>query len=165
MTTTASKRKIYSSLLLAAVTVLLVAQSGAGFVLLLLFWPLFIWASYSAYIILFVPEGRTNQLIRVMIWVVAVALMVGIHHLRYVTTRQNADAIVATIHRYAVTHGKYPATLDEVGINRQQLRDKLGWSGYYCETGTPRFFYKGTYLPFESYHYDFSQNVWKHRSD
>ena len=122
MMTKASKRKIYTSLLLATVTVLFVAQSGAGSVLILLFLPLFIWASYSAYIIALVPEARANQLIRVLIWVVAVSLMVGIHHLRYVTTRQNADEIVATLHRYAVTHGKYPATLDEVGINQQQLR-------------------------------------------
>lgn len=153
-----SERKIYTSLLLATLTGWLVAQPGMGFLLILLLIPLLIWVIYRAYRMVRSPESRRNQLIRVVIWLVAVALMAGIHYLRYVTARQNADEVVATLHRYALRQGHYPATLAEAGISQGKLR-------YRGDLRKPRLYYGGTFLPFEFYEYDFEQGVWRQLAD
>ena len=155
-----SNRKIYTSLLLATATVFLVAQPGMGFLLVVLLIPLLIWLSYSAYGMLRWPETRRNRLLRVTIWLVALALMVGIHYWRHTTTRQHADGIVATIQRHAAKQGQYPATLAAAGIPSQGV-----WLRYRCDQGKPSLYYRGTFLPFESYQYDFSVGAWEHLAD
>jgi hypothetical protein len=158
-----SKHKIYISLMWASLMTLFLAMPHSGFMLYLAVIPLSIWTLYSIYLSVRKPELRANQLTRVSIWLVVVALVVGIHYFRHVTTRQSADEVVSAINRYSATHGTCPATLDEMGFSRQQLRDKLGMAGYGCEEGKPYFFYAVTYIPFDTFDYDFSKGAWKYR--
>ncbi len=160
------RRRIYHSLWLATATVLFVGQSGFGFVLILVCLPLFVWLSCSAYIILCIAEQRAQQMIRALIWLLAVALIVGVHHLRDVSTRHQADEVVFLIKRYAQTHGRYPATLDALGIRRLQLQERLGRAGYfYHEMEMPYFYYKSSFSAFDTYVYDFKKSVWIFRPD
>jgi hypothetical protein len=159
------KKKIYSSLLAAALMVLILGQRHAGFMLYVVVLPLLIWLPYSAFVIVKKPDVRASQLARVSIWIVAIALVAGIHYIRHKTTRHNADEIVAAINNFLTTHGRCPTTIDEIGIDQQQLKKKLGLSGYACEDGKPQLFYAVTYMAFDTYHYDFGSGVWKYDAD
>ncbi|MFY9261197.1 MAG: hypothetical protein WAO71_11895 [Gallionella sp.] len=157
-----SKHKIYITLMWASLMTLFLAMPHAGFMLYLAVIPLSIWTLYSIYLSVRKPELRANQLTRVSIWLLAVALVVGIHYFRHITTRQAADEVVAAIKSYTATHGQCPAELEDIGISPQQLRDKLGYSGYRCEAGEPHLFYAATYIVFDTYSYDFGKGLWKY---
>ncbi|MDD2775947.1 MAG: hypothetical protein PHU06_08330 [Gallionella sp.] len=158
-----SKHKIYITLMWASLMTLSLAMPHVGFMLYLVVIPLSIWTLYSLYLSVRKPELRANQLTRVSIWLLAVALVVGIHYFRHITTRQSADEVVAAIKSYTATHGLCPVTLDDVGFSQEQLQDSLGMAGYGCDDGNPHFFYKVTYIVFDTYSYDFSKGVWKYR--
>lgn len=158
-------KKIHSSLLAAAIVVFIVGLPGSGFMVFLVALPLLVWIPYSVYVIITKPEMRTNQLIRVGIWVLVVPLLYGIHYFRQVTTRRNADEIVAEVNSFSRIHGRYPATLDEIGINRQNLKGKLGYSSYFFNAGKPILFYKKTMTPFGICDYHFETGSWICRAD
>lgn len=160
------KNKIYSSLLAAALLVLLFGQRGMGFMVLFVVLALLIWIPYSAYVVMTKPAIRTSQLARVCIWMLVVPLVYGIHYIRDEITRHNADEMVAAINSFSRTHGHYPPTIEEIGINRQRLKDKLGIpSGYFFHDGNPSFFYPGTFTPFALCDYDFQTSRWSCRPD
>ena len=156
------KKKIYSSLLAAAFMVLILGQEHLGFMLYVVVLPLLIWIPYSAYVMVRKPDIRAQQFVRVFIWIVAIALVTGIHYIRHKTTRHSAEEIVSAIDSFSATHGHCPANLDEIGISSEQLREKLGMSGYSCDKGNPHLFYAATYIVFDTYHYDFKTGSWKY---
>ena len=158
-------KKINSSLLAAAIVVFMVGLPGSGFMVFLIALPLLVWIPYSVYVIITKPEMRTNQLIRVGIWVLVVPLLYGIHYFRQVTTRRNADEIVAEVNSFSRIHGRYPATLDEIGISRQNLKGKLGYSSYFLNAGKPILFYHTTMTPLGVCSYYFETGSWICRSD
>jgi hypothetical protein len=159
------KKKIFPTLLTAGLMVFILGQNHAGFMLYVVVVPLLIWIPYSVYLMFRRPDVRASQLARVTIWMVAIALVAGIHYIRHKTTRQNADEIVAAINNFSTTHGRCPETIDEIGINQQQLMEKLGLSGYACKDGNPRLFYAVTYVVFDTYDYDFGSGAWKYDAD
>jgi hypothetical protein len=159
------KKKIYFSLAAAALMVFLLGQNHAGFILYFVLFALLFWIPYSVYVIYRRPDARASQLARVAIWLVAVALVVGIHYIRHETTRHNADEIAASINKFMATHSRCPVTLDEVGITQQQRKDLLGISGYSCEVGKPFLFYAVTYAAFDVFQYDFQTKSWEYRAD
>lgn len=156
------KKKIYASLLAAGLMVLILGQKHAGFMLYVIVLPLLIWIPYSAYVMVRKPDIRALQLARVSIWIVAIALVAGIHYIRHNTTRHSAEEIVSAIDKFSAMHGHCPANLDEVGISSEQLRKKLGMSGYSCDEGTPHLFYAATYIVYDTYHYDFKRGSWEY---
>ncbi|MGA8049635.1 MAG: hypothetical protein WCA09_05600 [Burkholderiales bacterium] len=159
------KKKIRSSLLAAAIVVFIVGMPGSGFMVFLVALPLLVWIPCSVYVMITKPEMRTNQLIRVGIWVLVVPLLYGIHYFRQVTTRRNADEIVAEVNGFSRMHGRYPLTLDEIGISRKKLKEKLGFSGYLIYTGKPRLWYHTTMTPFGMCDYHFETGSWICRPD
>lgn len=161
---TKEHKKIAHTLFWATLMTVLLAMPHAGFMLYLVVIPLSLWTLYSIYLSVRKPELRANQLTRMSIWLLAVALVVGIHYIRHITTRQSADEVVAAIKSYTVTHGLCPVELEDIGIDPQQLQDKLGMAGYSCQDGKPHFFYKVTYIVFDTYSYDFNKGVWKYRA-
>lgn len=89
-----------------------------------------------------------------------------LNHLRQATTRHNADETVAAINSFAGAHGRYPATLDEIGIDRRQVRDKLGsMSGYSYDKGQPHLGYPDTFTPFGYCGNDFAKSSWRCLAD
>lgn len=156
------RKKLVPTLLAAAIMALILGQSHAGFMLLFVAMALLAWIPYSAYVMFRKPDIRALQLARISIWLFAVVLVAGIHYLRHETTRRNANEIVASIKLFSAAHGRCPATLDEVGISPQQLKEKLGKSGYECRDGKPFIFYAATYIVFDTYSYNFAANQWEY---
>jgi hypothetical protein len=159
------KNEIHSSLLAAALLVFVLGQRGAGFMVFFVAFALLIWIPYSAYVMVKKPEIRASQLARLCIWVLVVPLLFGIHYIRQKITRRHADEIVAAIDGYSRTHGHYPATLEEIGISRKRLKDRLGFSAYFFNAGKPDFFYHGTFTPYAMCRYDFNAGAWRCRPD
>lgn len=150
----------------AGLSVLLFAQRGLGFMVILVAVALLVWIPYSAYAAITKPEIRTSQLVRVLIWMLVVPLVFGIHNIRRERMRRDADKLVARIDEYLRTHGHYPATVDEIGTSRQQVRDMFGSpSGYFLLNGRPSLFYPATFAPFAACSYDFKAAKWACRAD
>ena len=126
---------------------------------------LLVWIPYSAYVMVKKPGIRASQLARLCIWVLVVPLLFGVHYLRQKIARRNADEIVAMIDGYSKAHGHYPPTLEETGISRKQLKDKLGFAAYFFDQGKPSFFYHGTFTPYAVCRYDFRAGEWSCRPD
>jgi len=90
----------------------------------------------------------------------------GIHHYRHETTRRNADEMVAAVEAFHRANGRYPAALDEVGIDREQVKDRLGsMSGYFVQKGKPHLGYPDTFTPFGYCGYDFDKRAWRCLAD
>lgn len=160
------KKQILSSLLAAALVMFVLCQAHAGFAVVFVLLIQFIWLPYSIVIAIAEPKIRRLQLTRVAIWVGAVAIIVAVHYIRHEVTRRNANEIVASINNYTAQHGHCPATTDDIGITREELKSKLGfWSYYECKGGKQTFFYGVTYAPFETYDYDFAGGTWDHQWD
>ena len=159
------RKKLYSTIAAAALMALILGQRHAGFMLYLAIIPLAIWIPYSVVVMVRKPERRLLQLALVSCWVLAVLLVAGIHYFRHEATRRNADDIVAAIKEFKTKRGSYPLTLDEVGIGRTALKDKLGsFSGYNRDVvGTPALFYAATWIVFDTYEYDFRTDSWVYR--
>jgi len=63
------------------------------------------------------------------------------------------------------THGHCPATLEETGISREDLKDKLGFAAYFFDQGKPNFFYHATFTPYAVCSCDFKAGAWRCRPD
>ncbi len=155
------KRQILSPLLGAALVAFVLCQRHAGILLGLVLPILIIWLPYSIGVSVLNPQRRPLQLPQMAIWIVAVVTIVSVHYVRHVVTRHNADEIVTTINNYTAQHGHCPATTDDIGITRQELTAKLGfWSDYGCREGKQTFFYGVTYVPYDTYSYNFAKATW-----
>lgn len=106
---------------------------------------------------------RYGQL-NLTIWVIAVAVILATNYYRHSNTRMVADDIVASTEKYKSDTGGYPDSLERIGISVQQLRGRLGMSGYYINNGQTSLFYAVTYMVFDTYNYNFELKHWEHRS-
>lgn len=158
-------RALRSTLILAAVVILLLAQRKTGFMLLFLALPLLPWLLYNLYIIATQPARRKLQGTKMAIWVLTVLVIIGIHYNLHVSTRASADEVVGKIRIYSNERGSYPPNLEAIGMSNAQLRSRLGWSGYSIEAGKPHLSYASTYIPFHTERYDFESNKWRHVGD
>ena len=160
-----AKRQIYSSTIIAVILVLTLGQPHAGFLVLALMMPFAVWLTYSAFIIVKRPYARAGQLICVFVWMVAIALVSGIHYVWHDATRRDANEIVLAIREFSVAYGRCPQSLDVLGLKREQLVEKLGDNfGYTCAERKPKFFYVATFTIFDTFDYDFERGIWKYES-
>ena len=155
-------REIRVTLLEAAVVVFVLAQRGVGFMVIFMVLGLLVWIPYSFFVIARKPEQRRWRLACIGIWVLAVPLVYGVHSYRHETTRRNADEMVAAIEAFHRASGRYPATLDEIGIDREQVKDRLGsMAGYFVQNGKPHLGYPDTFTPFGYCRYGFDKHAWR----
>ncbi|MFZ6712847.1 hypothetical protein [Undibacterium sp. TC9W] len=66
------------------------------------------------------------------------------------------------VQQYTAKNGHCPADIAALGLPKDWLRNRLGFSDYQCKDGEPRFFYAATYIVFETEYYDFKNNAWWH---
>lgn len=159
------RRKVLSSLIAAALVVFIFCQEHAGIGLVLFIPILIIWLPYSIFVSVAKPQRRGLQFTQMAIWIGAVAIIAAVQYVRHEVTRRNANEIAAAINRYSAQHGHCPATIEDIGITRDQLREKLGLSYYQCKGGKQTLFYAVTYTVFDTYDYDFSKGTWNYQRD
>lgn len=81
------------------------------------------------------------------------------------TNRKSANEIVAQLEAYTASHGKCAATLEDIGMRRAELQDKLGGGGYLCKDGKPFFYYRVSFSPYSWWVYNFGSHEWQYRED
>jgi hypothetical protein len=160
-----SKRKIYSSIVLAVIVVLTVGQAHAGFLFVLLVLPLSSWLAWSAFVIIKRPFARLAQFICVLVWLASISLIVAAHFVRHNETRSDANRIVAAIERFAGDSGRCPPSLESIGFKRAIVEESLGSNFTFgCVDRKPKFSYVATFTIFDTFDYDFDRDIWKYVS-
>ena len=156
--------KLMPALVAAGAFALLTMQTHAGFAAVLAAPFLAVWFFYSLVIICRAPERRRLQAARVLVWLVAVSAVAGVHWHKVRASRLDAEQAATAILAYKARHGAYPASLGEVGMDAAMLKKR--WLLFYgMHEGNPTLFYAATFVPFETFHYDFEQSQWRHNPD
>ncbi|MFC5475111.1 hypothetical protein [Paraherbaspirillum soli] len=151
--------KHHRTLIACALLLVLSAQRDTAMFAIIFALPLFIWFIYSIFVVCAKPERRAQQLVKVAIWVIALSLMSAIHWHRSETARHSADDIVLAVKQYKVEHHIYPANLEVIGRDSQQLKREL-MLHYWFYDGKPTLLYASTIDPFDKYYYDFQADTW-----
>jgi hypothetical protein len=160
-----SIKSLWQPIVTAGVLAFLFAQRHAGFMVIMEVLFLVPWTLWSAWVIAVKPQPRRLQSAKLGIWWLSVALIVGVHYVRATTTRASAQQVVDAVLAYRTAHGVYPADIQAIGYTKDQLRDMIGFGGYFMKDKKPLFFYASTYVAFETDHYDFARNEWTHIGD
>jgi hypothetical protein len=111
------------------------------------------------------PHLRNFYLTQIGIWIFALAAAMTVHALRHYHDRQYADEIIMKVKDWRSTHGEYPHSVEEIGVDRKEMRNQLLYPVYfppgeYGDNTYPRFSYKATFQIYSSWDYDFEQNRW-----
>ena len=159
--------RAYARTIIMAAAVLLFALPHGGSVSFLgsfvwvtaavLFVP---WAVYSLTRIVFRPNERRNRGIRLVIWTAAVAVTVAANAHWDSVARREADAAVSAVVAYKTRTGAYPASLADVGIDPQLLREKYSLGYRVDRGGQPDLLYSQPSMPMIAHHYDFAHGRW-----
>lgn len=154
-------RKLIPTLLAAGITALVSAQDGLGLMLGFVIIGMLIWVPYSIWVAAREPEIRTLQLASVFIWIAMVAVVLEIHSIRDNSKRTNAEKIVASAKHFSALNGRCPATLDEIGITRQQLDEEFGRARYWCDNGRFTFYYASSFDVTSTHDYNSESGEWE----
>ncbi|GHT96836.1 hypothetical protein AGMMS49545_22960 [Betaproteobacteria bacterium] len=128
--------------------------------------PFLLWVIVSIVHAVVIPDMRKFLLARVLIWIVAIAVVFGIFEIKHKIMRGYADEVVEKVKVYYAAHGHYPKTLAEIGIEQQKFKETLGRrSGYLCMGDAPRIFYTAPIDGFDTWFYDFAGNEWGFHPD
>ena len=123
---------------------------------------LVLWLPYSLYVIIRKPERRKVQSYKIGIWFLMIAIVLTIHQVRKVVTRNYADSVVLKIEQFHQKQGRYPDSLEEVGISKAELKDKLSLAHY---SKKPQLYYGDTVMVFHLWTYDFGKHEWANEYD
>jgi hypothetical protein len=160
-------RKLYPAIIAAVIFVYVMTTQLPGVFIwaVVVFMP--IWVIASIIHAAVVPDMRKFLLMRVFIWVVAVAAVFGIYDVKDKIMRHYADEVVEKIKTYSATHGHCPKTLSDIGIEKQEFKKELGYrSIYYCiDDSLPFLMYTVPISGFDTYHYDFTGDEWVFHPD
>ncbi len=160
MTEAPKKKKIYPAAIAATVFAFVLIPLHAGCVVLLAFFPLVLWMIISIDRAIRHPETRKTHLARIFVWTIAFFTALGAEYAHYVAARNYADGIAIAIRNFSAAHGRYPENLAEIGIDHQEMRGNLGFSGYSRIEDRLSLFYTPTFSYFRPYVYDFKRGAW-----
>lgn len=102
-------------------------------------------------------EGRKKHFIRIGIWAATLALVGAMQIYWSTASRNNAEIIAQEILAYQRRTGSFPSTLNEIGIDEQELKDK--WKIRYFK-GQGMLTYPSSFMPLTLYEYDFQAHRW-----
>ena len=154
----------YLPVLLACAFVGLMAGIRHGGVMLVFIAPIFLLSMLVACFKAWKrPERRRPLAISAGLWMLTIALIVGLHWHYYTASRKAADAVVASVAQYMQTHGKPPADAQTLGFTN----GKNEWRIFYTLRADqiPSVIYFSTFMPFDTWEYEFDNKRWIYRSD
>ncbi|MDR1529196.1 MAG: hypothetical protein LBS40_02115 [Burkholderiales bacterium] len=157
------KTKVYPTVIAASIFVFFLSMPHVFFMIYVPAIPLLIWMMVNLARAIRDPKTRKIRLARIAIWIVAIGFVCGIHRVMYVITRSYADEVIVKIDQFSKTHGYCPETLEDMGIDRQQFKEALGFASYSCQDGNPSLYYAATFIIYDTYSYDFEQSIWEYR--
>lgn len=163
-TTSSPKRKFIVTFISATVFSLVLCQRHAGFLIIFFVIPFLIWLFYSFYIAIKNPILKSWIISRIVTWCVAFLLVFIVHLHYHQATREYANKVAALILQYKENHGTYPIDLEQLGIEKSELRRNLGMGRYSLNESKPSLFYGVTYIAFDVYVYNFESKSWEYQS-
>lgn len=155
----------HATLAAAGLLCFLMSLPHAGLLLVLCSPFILLGMGYALAKAYFVPEQRKRQWQCILIWLLAVGIAIAVQGLRHWQTRQQANAIVASIEAFHTRYGRYPEDIRQIGLEQNQLTQRLGQSYYTGQYGKPSFFYASSYTAFDTEQYDFEAHCWQHHPD
>lgn len=136
----------------------------AGFMLYLIALPCLLYAAIRCLCNLRSPEVRGKYVFFIGIVLLASAIVAGVHAWRHHQARDYADNVIAELKKHQQQHGEFPASLDEIpALASVGKRPHMLY--YSNEEGSPYLLYAATFVPFESWHYDFKEKHWVYDYD
>jgi len=149
-----------TSLILAAIVLVLAAQKGNGIVLILLAPCFLIYLIFHAVRMIRKPEERKSRGIRLAIWAAALILAGVVQAYWSAASRSDADLALQSVQTFKERAGTYPASLREVGLDDQALQEKWGIR-YSVREGQPTLVYPAPIMPLSMVEYDFAGRRWR----
>lgn len=151
-------RTVIAALVLGAMFQMNMAAVGLVYVGLYLL----LWIPVSLYQMVRKPEIRKVQSLKIGIWFLMIAVVLGIHQFRKVNTRNFANSLVQKIEGFKKQQGRYPDSLEEVGISQTELDKAIVRPRY---SNQPRLYYPDTFMIFHVWRYDFEKHEWVNEGD
>jgi len=109
------------------------------------------------------PDERKRRGIRLAIWSVTLALTVTIQIHWSEASHNAAELALKRVLAYQERTGRYPASLKEVGLDDQDLKDK--WQiRYFVVEGKATMVYPMPFMPLAIYEYNFEARKWRENS-
>lgn len=149
----------------AAAFTFFAASPGGGFMVYLIAPFLLIWLLYTVYIFWRRPERRRTHGIATGIWLLAIAVIAGLHTWYYQQARKSADALVAAVAQFKQQHGVWPASEAALGIDDKRPRSHMQSASYFLKDGSPKVMYASTFQMFATYSYNFETQQWDYFAD
>ena len=145
--------------LLVAIVLFFALPMGGGFFFLLLLLIFVVVTLYRLVQSVRRAERRKKHFIRIGIWAATLALVGAVQIYWSTATRNSAEIIAQEILAYQGRTGSFPSTLDEIGKDEQELKDK--WKiKYFIVEGQGMLTYPSSFMPLALYEYDFQARRW-----
>lgn len=106
-----------------------------------------------------VPQ-RHAHLVAIAIVATASLIVLGVHFHLHNASRAQANQVAQSIEHFQAARGHYPASLSEVGLDSAVFRRDLMLSYSSLQGDDPVLFYAATFVPFDTWQYDFLAREW-----
>jgi len=106
-----------------------------------------------------VPQRRAH-LVALAIVATASLIVLSVHSHLHNASRAQADQVAQSIEHFQAARGHYPASLSEVGLDSAAFRRDLMLSYSSSHGDDPVLFYAATFVPFDTWQYNFLAREW-----
>jgi hypothetical protein len=157
-------RRYRWTLIAGLAALLFAAPIHGGFLIYLVIPVLAIWIMYNL-VRARKDKARLKPLgAKLLIWLAVIAIVLGRHGYLFKASHADADLALSKVLAYRTQHGVYPADLAAAGIGDPHFGQE--WALHYeAPNGQPELLYFATFVPFDTYSYDFQTMEWRYQVD
>ncbi len=138
----------------------LTLQKGNGSLLIFLLLFFLLTSAYSVVRMIRRPAERRVRGTRLAVWFAAFVLASGTQGYWSVASKNSAELALKGVLSYKERAGRYPASLAEVGMDDNSLKDR--WKiRYTLKDGVPSLIYPAPFMPLEMHEFDFQTGKWR----
>lgn len=152
------------TLAMCALMVALCIQRGAATFLVVFILVLLPATLYSLVKAIRNPRQRKWRAAKLGLWVLGIAIVLGMVEKHGNDARAEADAVAAKITSYKKQRGAWPASLEEAGAGSRETLT-ASRARYGLLEGAPHLMYPHPTIIFDAYVYDFNKQAWKYEPD
>ncbi|MFZ6873993.1 hypothetical protein ACO0LF_18195 [Undibacterium sp. Di27W] len=158
-----ARRHPYFIVIWAVITFMCSAEH-AGFMLYLIAIPSLLYALIRTAVNWRKADVRNKYLLLIALILLSAAVVAAVHVQRHHHARSYADNIISELEKHRQAHGDFPASLDDIPtLASAESRPHMLF--YNKGNDGPFLTYAATFVPFEAWHYDFSEKAWVYDYD